>query len=466
MASTNTGNFASSFVNEFIRAKKDREDTDQRNKIIKLQGKLIEQQLATMQGKIDAQTKLSDIMTGSLGEFEQVGELAPAQGEKKAVPDFQSTGKEPPGLAELLTNPEALNALLQSGQLDLGDLIGKTQQPTSFQRDAAAAGKFPGTPAFAEAFEAKNRQDPNSLLTQELVKDLRRESLIKEQTARLEQTESKRVFRAEGKIAIRNTWELTQEAVSIMQDIRNTVVQSGIPGGDQIRDISAIVGAVQAFFGKDSPQATVIAQKRDRLKKLFAVQFKEVVENLKSARGISDQRQRSILEALPTLENLDIANVQLLGDVMRDILDGADIALYEVEGREAIEAFIADPVGFFNQTTQATGESVSDFASRQFSAAKGAAGGAATFATEQFNKAKGAAGDEIERRKPQAELLAKKLALEAQPFLEKARSGAASAVEIAKLTLQDIRQLTAEDIANWTKEQKAALDKRLTELGF
>ncbi|KKK99295.1 hypothetical protein LCGC14_2634180, partial [marine sediment metagenome] len=367
----------------------------------------------------------------------------------------------PPGLAELLTNPEALNALLQSGQLDLGDLIGKTQQPTSFQRDAAAAGKFPGTPAFAEAFEAKNRQDPNSLLTQELVKDLRRESLIKEQTARLEQTESKRVFRAEGKIAIRNTWELTQEAISIMQDIRNTVVQSGIPGGDQIRDISAIVGAVQAFFGKDSPQATVIAQKRDRLKKLFAVQFKEVVENLKSARGISDQRQRSILEALPTLENLDIANVQLLGDVMRDILDGADIALYEVEGREAIEAFIADPVGFFNQTTQATGESVSDFASRQFDAAKGAAGDAATFATEQFNKAKGAAGDEIERRKPQAELLAKKLALEAQPFLQKAKEGASTAVRTYGITQPTA---AARGLADLIRLQCLQLDRAVSTL--
>ena len=451
MASQNTGIFASNFVEGFFGHKQEQKDRASKNKIIKLQTKLIEQQLSRGEVELTAQTKLSDLLTGTVGEFEQVGETAPAPsgsplGEdgRQPVPQFESAGKEPLGLAELLTNPESLMALVQSGQLDLGDLIGKTQQPTGFQRDAAAAGKLPGTPAFAEAFEAKNNQDPNSLLTQELVKDLRRESLIKEQTARLEKTESKRVFRAEGKIAIRNTWELTQEAVSIMQDIRNTVVQSGIPGGDQIRDISAIVGAVQEFFGKDSPQATVIAQKRDRLKKLFAVQFKEVVENLKSARGISDQRQRSILAALPTLENLDIANVQLLGDVMRDILDGADIALYEVEGREAIEAFIADPVGAFNQTAQATGESVGDFASRQFDAAKGAAGDAAQFGKEQFNKTKPVVSAAI----------------------AKAKAGLATAADFAKLQLEDIRQITPEDIKDWTAKQRAALEKRMDELGL
>ena len=63
-------------------------------------------------------------------------------------------------------------------------------------------------------------------------------------------------------------------------------------------------------------------------------------------------------------------------------------------------------------------------------------------------------------------MLAKKLALEAQPFLEKAKKGAATAVEIAKLTLQDMQQLTEEDIADWTKEQIAALEKRLDELGL
>ncbi len=162
-----------------------------------------------------------------------------------------------------------------------------------------------------------------------------------------------------------------------------------------------------------------------------------------------------------------VANAKVLAGRMQSVVDAAAGKGEIIPNMAEITAWIAEMKrGPVADKAKSGAESVGDFAGRQFDAAKKGTGDAATFATEQFNKAKGAAGDEIERRKPQAQLLAKKLALEAQPFLEKARSGVATAVEIAKLTLQDIQQLTAEDIAEWTKEQKDALDKRLTELGF
>ncbi|KKL79900.1 hypothetical protein LCGC14_2010160, partial [marine sediment metagenome] len=52
MASTNTGNFAASFVEGFFGQKQKQQDRESKNKIIKMQTKLIEAQLATMQGKI------------------------------------------------------------------------------------------------------------------------------------------------------------------------------------------------------------------------------------------------------------------------------------------------------------------------------------------------------------------------------------------------------------------------------
>ncbi len=226
-------------------------------------------------------------------------------------------------------------------------------------------------------------------------------------------------------------------------------------GGYTFRIATAIVGAFQEFFGKYSPQSTVIARKRDRLKKLLST---TLVDSIKAMEGVvSNARQQALLASLPTLDNLDVANAQLFGDQMRSLLDEADISGFAVGGREFIEQFIENPLAGLESITPDFDPSIvfdaaTDKASQGFDAAT-------AFATEK-------AGQGIDV----ATAFAKDTAAAAQPIIskaaEKARAGLATATEIAKLKLDDLKQIDFKDVENWTEEQKAALDKRLKELGF
>jgi len=62
MASPNTGLFVSIFVTGFLGQRKEQQDRLEKNKIIKLQTKLIEQQLLTGKVKLDAQTRFIDLL--------------------------------------------------------------------------------------------------------------------------------------------------------------------------------------------------------------------------------------------------------------------------------------------------------------------------------------------------------------------------------------------------------------------
>ena len=485
MASQNTGLFAANFVEGFFGHKAEQKEQEGKNKIIKLQTKLIEQQLASGKIKLDASTKLSDLMTGTVGEFEQVGERQSDIPGTNPAPQFESTGQEPPTLAELMSDPQALLLASQAGfQLPQG------QQGTSFSRDAADAGILPGTPEFADAFAAKNRQDPASLFLAQTAADSAAEALVKRQTDRIERTEAKRVSRAEGRIAIRNTFSLVNEAVGLERELRGTALQSGLPGGDQLRSVAAIVGATQEFFGKDSPQAVQIGVMRDRLNKLYAESLRGAVNNLKSARGVTDQGRAAILASLPTAENAAVANVQVLGDMMRKVLDGAEIAGYEdIENRDGIEAFIANPLAGLSpdQAPPAPDQTPPDgptFLDTATGKAKGAfdtavnAGrpvveGAVDKARSGLDAATVFANEQIEQRGPGSEF-AKNLDILAKLAILKGRSDAGKAKDAAKeffsglaaATHEEVKAIKMEDIANWTKEQRAALEKRIEELGF
>ena len=477
MASPNTGIFAGEFIKGFLDQRQSQKDQVGKDKIIKLQTQLIEQQLATGKIKLDAQTKVSDLFTGTLGEFEQVGETAPAPsgsplGEdgRQPVPQFESSGKEPMGLLDMLSDPESFAALIQSEQVDIGDFIGKPQQATSRQRDIAFA-HDPSVP-----------QDQRDTMLQALDSgaddDVLAQIVLGQQEEKLNEQRRERglIERTEGeekigrRQAVRNDFGNAKRIIEIQQKLEGTALATGIPYGDFIRDIGAGAAALVSQLGFDVSKASELIALRDELVKLFADGTLEAIDRFKGTGTITNQKFEALIAASPEVGKTAVANAKVLAGRMRAVLDAAERKGEIIPNRKEIEDWIEEmksgPVTKAAGAAQAGAETVSDFASRQFDAAKGAAGDAATFASEQFNKAKGAAGDEIERRKPQAQLLAKKLALEAQPFLEKARSGVATAVEIAKLTLQDIQQLTAEDIADWTKEQRAALDKRLTELGL
>ena len=71
---------------------------------------------------------------------------------------------------------------------------------------------------------------------------------------------------------------------------------------------------------------------------------------------------------------------------------------------------------------------------------------------------------------PDQKLLAKmallKTTLAAASAFEKIKVGIANAADFAELTVDEIQQITKEDIKQWTEEQKTAFNKRRKELGL
>ena len=493
MASPNTGLFASSFIDGFLKQQQSQKDRLNKNKIIKLQTKLIEQQLLAGTIKADATTTLMEALAGRPA-IDTPGDIGPDEfGPPKSL-----SGREPLGLAgiiaELRDNPEFLSAAIGSGQLDLGDFIGKQQQPTSFTREATDAGILPGTPEFKEAFLAKNKADEQSQVLAELMASMRLEQVEKATGERQDKERERAQGLVRGRIAIRNHFSLVNEAVEIMRDLQKTVLQSGIPGGDQFRDVAAIVGAVQEFFGKESPQAKVITDKRDRLKKLLAVTMAQSLESMRGTMSVA--RINSMLASLPTLENSDVANAQLFSDQMQSLLDEGDIQGFAVGGREFIEAFIADPLAGLTQAKEsvqsfdgpafidsATGKARSAF---DTASGKARAGfdAATVFAQDTADRARSgfdAASDVTQRKLAELQQIDfSKLSQEqldaiariaqagtkkVQPLLDaasgKAKFGLATAAEIAKMSIKQLNQL---DLQRMGEDALQAAEKRWKEL--
>ena len=468
MANPGFGNFLGGFGQAFNRARLAKDESKRRDEIAKLQAKLVEAQITAGNVVVDAKTKIGDLMTGSRTQL-ALGDI-----DKEGIGTFRPTGarvdspNEPMGLSELLSDPEGMFAALQSGQVKISDLIGGGQQPSAFTRDAILADKIPGTPAYVEAFERQYGQDEQAIASAELLASIQEEKVLKAQGERTDKAEEKRKLKVRGRLAVKNHFVLVNEAIALQRDLQKTVLQSGIPGGEKLRDISAVIGAIQEKFGKDSPQSKIIVEQRDRLKKLLSV---SLVNSIKSMKGVVSVARQAALElSLPSLENSAVANAQLFGDQMRTLLDEAEINEFEVGGRDFIEQFIADPLAGLQEEAEAAGpafiDTATDTARSVFDTVSGKAQSGFDAASAFAKDAAASTSAEIERRKPQAELLAKKAAIELRPFLEKAKAGTIKVVEMAKLTLEDVQQLTAEDIKNWTKEQRAALEKRLDALGL
>ena len=335
----NTGRFASSFIQGFLGQRKDQEDRESKNKILKLQTKLIEAQLAKLDASQLAQTKLSDLMTGSVGEFEQVGEV-PQEGERKPVPQFESSGKEPMGLAELLTNPESLMALVQSGQLDLGDLIGKAQQPTTLQRNVAATGLQPGTQPFQDEMLRQLDADADDDVLAQLVLSQQTEKLNEQRRERelIERTEGEeKIGRRQ---AVKNDFGNAKRIIELQQDLEGTALATGIPYGDFLRDIGAGAAALVAQLGFDPSAAQQAIAKRDELVKLFADGTLEAIDRFKGTGTITNQKFEALIAASPEVGKTAVANAKVLAGRMRAVLDAAERKSEIIPNRKEIEDWI------------------------------------------------------------------------------------------------------------------------------
>ena len=115
------GQFAGSFADAFTRTRGQAADKEARDKLAKQQAKLIELQLQAGQIKIDASTTLADLMTGTIEEFETAEPRISPGG--RDLPQVTTESREPLDLASTLSDQQGQLAAIQSGALNIGDLL-------------------------------------------------------------------------------------------------------------------------------------------------------------------------------------------------------------------------------------------------------------------------------------------------------------------------------------------------------
>jgi hypothetical protein len=340
MASTNTGIFASSFIEGFLGKKEEQEERKKQEKIIKLQTQLIEQQLSAGKIKLDAQTTLSDILTGRPA-IDTPGDVGPGE----FGPPKSRSGREPLPLAELLTNPEALNAAFQSGQLNLKDLLGGQDQATTLQKNVRAAGFQPGTQPFQDQMLSLLDAGADDDALAQLVFSQQQEKLDEQRRERVQFERTEKEERIGRQQAVRNDFSNAKRIIELQQDLEGTALAAGIPYGDFLRDIGAGGAALAGVLGFDLSAAQAAVAKRDELAKLFADNTIEAIDRFKGTGAITNQKFDALVAASPEIGKTAIANAKVLAGRMRAVLDAAERKGEIIPNRAEIEAWIQEMKG-------------------------------------------------------------------------------------------------------------------------
>ena len=141
MANSGFGYFAGSFADSFLRTKQMMDDKKLNEKIAKLQGQLLETQIKQAQQQQGAQANVQEMMTtgntltpGGRQIPKYVDDPNAAEGD---IPELVQRG--PMSLPEMLADPQGMQAMLQSGYVNVKDLIGSQgSQPATLQLLQAA----------------------------------------------------------------------------------------------------------------------------------------------------------------------------------------------------------------------------------------------------------------------------------------------------------------------------------------
>ena len=448
MASPNTGLFAASFIDGFLKQRQSQKERKDFEKINKLQAKLLEMRLNAGQLELDAEQDFLDALANSGGGINSPNDpsqidagiippppdifdtglgrnfVSPTQG----IPGQESSQNQPDLLATIVAlqenpellrdNPQLIIAALRAGRLDFKDLFGRPQQDTTLSRNIQAAGFQKGTAGFQDQMlKALDANADDDFLAQ-LVLNQQQEKLDEQRRKRelAEKTESEaRIGRRQ---AVRNDFTNARRIIELQQDLEGTAFATGTPYGKFLRDIGAGLNALMDIAGFDVAKAKDLIAKRDELGKLFADGTLEAIDRFKGTGTITNQKFDALVAASPEIGKTAIANAQVLATRMRAALDAAERKSEIVPNRAEIEAWIAEMKSLSAQTGA---RNIGDTARSGFDAAT----------------------------------------VFAQDAADKARSSIVTASEIARMTIQELQQI---DPAKITAEAREAARKRYNEL--
>ncbi len=327
MANKGFGEFAGAFANAFSTATKASEDKKARDELAKQRAKLIEMQLAAGQIKIDATTTLSDLMTGTLEEFQPAEPALTPGGREK--PQFTNESQPPLSLIDILSgdSPEGQLAAIQSGTVSGGDLL-------DFQ---TAQDELAARADITELFSGQTDGSGNPMfvpgsITLDPVKGPIQTFVRNPEFNTRQQDDFSR----------QSLSQLTTEAIEIMDiesDLSGSVLESGFPFGGQARTGQSTLATIGGALGFDTKSQKENVAKRDRVEKLYGQILGIRMQRMSdSGESITNDKLAFLQQISPDTSKSPDANARLLADFLQEELNTADIEGTTISASERTKA--------------------------------------------------------------------------------------------------------------------------------
>lgn len=335
MANQGLGVFAGNFAEAFsgaIGQKKDRKDKDA---LAKQQAKLIELQLQAGQVKLNAQTTLADLMTGTVEEFVPAEPTTTPEG-RFEVPQFTNASQQPMDLASILSDPEGQLAAVQSGALNIGDLLDFQAKQDALESFRGAGDSGGGSGRTDASGQPEFIPGPSTTQIDTSGKQVISRPMVANpafQETAVAQT---------GASSVKHSIAGVDQAIALMGTLEGTALQAGSPFGDisgQLQSGASALG-VSDFFGLDK----TAPQRRQRVKKLFAENLLsgEQIKTLGALGQISNAKLELVSAASADLENGILANSLQMLDALQIKVENAEILGFPVDNPRAVLQNIAE----------------------------------------------------------------------------------------------------------------------------
>jgi hypothetical protein len=342
MANAGFGNLVGNFLQAFTQSKMLKQRSDEQEEEREARLKLYELQLKHEQERSAAEQRVRSQMGGAPLQMPNITENPGELGGFNIGPRTPGTARGPkPSLLQLLTNPESLMDMAQSGMLpEITQMVAATRpsgggsMPESLQL-MAAAGIDPASPEGRQL--AMNRIGGNDNGLQALQAQMLALQAAQAQATLDDRNRTRTATEAAAKSSTRSLLRNAAEMADINERLEGTVMQTGLPM-EELRRGAAGVAPLLEKFGMDMSATQRAVGDYDRFKKLSEQMVIDLLPKLVEAGTITDTKYESLQRTLASTAVSPEANRLVTADVIDMGLESADKLGLSLEDREMLEA--------------------------------------------------------------------------------------------------------------------------------